>query len=182
MFRPTRFAILVLLSLVLASLASLPASAQPAATPATETALSPAAATITYIVQRGDTLAGIAARFGTTVTAILAANPQIGNPNQIYAGQRLQIPVPGFPGAERINFAPGATSATRDGSVQARSSRRYVFGAAAGQVAQIDAFSNGGSALLAIYGADGRVVLSRAAGLASFRAPLPTTQDYYVEV
>jgi plastocyanin len=45
-----------------------------------------------YVVRPGDTLTTIAARFGTTVGAILAANPVIYNPNLIYAGQTLLIP------------------------------------------------------------------------------------------
>lgn len=44
-----------------------------------------------YRVEPGDTLSTIAARFGTTVEAIAAANG-IGNPNLIYAGQWLDIP------------------------------------------------------------------------------------------
>ncbi len=49
--------------------------------------------TTTYTVQRGDTLGSIALRYGTTINAILAANPQITNPNVIYPGQVLVIPV-----------------------------------------------------------------------------------------
>ena len=47
-----------------------------------------------YVVQPGDGLATIAARFGLTVQAILDANPQIPNANTIYSGQviRLQYP------------------------------------------------------------------------------------------
>lgn len=46
-----------------------------------------------YVVKRGDTLTRIAARFGTSVRAILAANPHVKNPNVIRTGQRLVIPV-----------------------------------------------------------------------------------------
>jgi LysM repeat protein len=46
-----------------------------------------------YIVQRGDTLRKIAARFDTTVDAILKLNPQIKNANLIYTGQRIVVPV-----------------------------------------------------------------------------------------
>ena len=44
-----------------------------------------------YIVARGDTLKGLAVRFGTTVDALLAANKNITNVNLIYEGQRLTV-------------------------------------------------------------------------------------------
>lgn len=44
-----------------------------------------------YIVQRGDTLSGIARKFNTTVAALVAAN-QIVNPSLIRVGQKLIIP------------------------------------------------------------------------------------------
>ncbi len=46
----------------------------------------------TYVVQWGDTLGTIAWRFGVTVADILAVNPQISNPNLIYAGQVIYLP------------------------------------------------------------------------------------------
>jgi LysM repeat protein len=52
-----------------------------------------------HIVQPGETLASIAARYGTTWTALASAN-NIYNPNAIYAGQRLVIPA-GPPPAPR---------------------------------------------------------------------------------
>jgi LysM repeat protein len=45
-----------------------------------------------YYVVRGDTLRKIAAKFNTTVDAILRLNPQIYNPNLIYVGQAIAIP------------------------------------------------------------------------------------------
>lgn len=52
-----------------------------------------------YTIQPGDTLFLIAQRFNTTVNAILAANPQITNPNLIFPGQVIFIPtVPPTPG------------------------------------------------------------------------------------
>ncbi|MDU2288489.1 MAG: LysM peptidoglycan-binding domain-containing protein [Clostridium celatum] len=46
----------------------------------------------TYIVQSGDTLSGIALRFGTTVQELVQLN-NIANPNLIYVGEVLKLPV-----------------------------------------------------------------------------------------
>ena len=46
-----------------------------------------------YTVKKGDTLSGIAKTYGVTVEAIMAINPSIKNPNQIYVGQIIKIPV-----------------------------------------------------------------------------------------
>jgi LysM repeat protein len=43
-------------------------------------------------VVKGDTLRKIAAKFNTTVDALLKLNPQIANPNVIYVGQAITIP------------------------------------------------------------------------------------------
>ena len=43
-----------------------------------------------YVVRRGDTLGSIAARYGTSVSALMSANG-ISNPNRIYVGQRLYV-------------------------------------------------------------------------------------------
>jgi LysM repeat protein len=44
-----------------------------------------------HVVQRGENLTKIAARYGTTVQAIMQANG-LSNPNFVYVGQRLRIP------------------------------------------------------------------------------------------
>lgn len=46
----------------------------------------------TYTVQWGDTLGKIAGRSGTSVSSILAVNPQIWNPSLIYVGQVINLP------------------------------------------------------------------------------------------
>ena len=50
-------------------------------------------------VQRGDTLSAIAQRNGVSLAALIAANPQIRNPNLIYAGQTVHLPGGGNNGA-----------------------------------------------------------------------------------
>ena len=46
----------------------------------------------TYTVRPGDTIGRIAQRFGLTIQAVLAANPQVTNPNLIVTHQVLLIP------------------------------------------------------------------------------------------
>src|SRR3954451_9082870 len=45
-----------------------------------------------YVVQTGDTLTAIAARFGVTLATLEAAIPQITDPNHIFPGQIVTIP------------------------------------------------------------------------------------------
>lgn len=61
------------------------AATKPATKPTTD------AQETAYTVKRGDTLSGIAARFGTSC-AILAAYNGIANPNRIHTGQKIKIP------------------------------------------------------------------------------------------
>lgn len=47
-----------------------------------------------YIVQPGETLMSIAVRFNIPVGALLQVNPQITDPNLIFPGQIIAIPLP----------------------------------------------------------------------------------------
>ena len=69
-----------------------PVAAAPAAAPA-PTAAAPAAPG-RYMIQRGDTISKIAARFGVTTQAVLAANG-LGWSSIIYGGQTITIPAGG---------------------------------------------------------------------------------------
>ena len=62
---------------------------QPTAAPAADAAAS--AEGSEYVVQNGDSLSGIADRFGIPVAAIMAAN-KLDNPDFVFVGQRLTIP------------------------------------------------------------------------------------------
>ena len=66
----------------------------------------------TYTVQSGDTLSGIAARSGVSLSAIERANPKIHNPNLIYVNQQVNVP-DGRSGVTPISgpAAPAPTSA-----------------------------------------------------------------------
>ena len=56
------------------------------------TAAAESAAAETYTVRKGDTLWGIAKRYDLTLAALIAASPQIKNPNLIYPGDKVLIP------------------------------------------------------------------------------------------
>lgn len=45
-----------------------------------------------YVVRAGDTLSGIAFRFGTTTADLMQRNPQIWDPNLIFTGQTIVVP------------------------------------------------------------------------------------------
>jgi LysM repeat protein len=59
-----------------------------------------------YTIQRGDTLTKLANKFGTTIPELLKLNPQITNPNLIYAGKDLKIPS-GKPAEEKAQAFEG---------------------------------------------------------------------------
>ena len=90
--------------------------------------------------------------------------------------------VPATPSPVRISFRAGATSATVDGSLLASGSDEYVLSASRGQTLSIDMTFTKGRAILAVWGADGTVLLSDHAEASSFQADLPRTQDYYILV
>lgn len=83
-----------------ASLSATDTVASPSETPvlaqssATASPAIPPTAPSVYIVQAGDSLFAIAARFNTTIDALKAVNSL--NSNLIYPGQKLTIPVPGL--------------------------------------------------------------------------------------
>ncbi len=87
----------------------------------------------------------------------------------------------------RIQFEPGATSAKVEGKLAPREIKHYVLRAMAGQemTVNLSATSESGSpegAILAIWGADGTVLISDHAEATTWKGPLPATQDYYIAV
>jgi LysM repeat protein len=75
-----------------------------------------------HVVQRGETLWSIAARYGTTVNAIVRTNGLV-NANYIYAGQRLAIPAGGSGAGGAV--APGGTYTVRAGDTLSSIAARH---------------------------------------------------------
>ncbi|MCB0069271.1 MAG: hypothetical protein KDD77_19045 [Caldilineaceae bacterium] len=84
--------------------------------------------------------------------------------------------------AQRINFAPGAISATESGSLTMGGMDRYVLGAEEGQNMTVSVASADNNALLVIYGPNGTVLISDHADASSWSGVLPSTQDYFIKV
>ena len=80
-----------------------------------------------YIVQSGDTLSAIAARFNVSVDALVAANPGL-DPNLISQGQQIIIPglegVTGVLDTEVVNFGNSFHSLARHSQIQADTLRK----------------------------------------------------------
>ena len=79
------------------------------------------AADASHTVAAGDTMWKLASAYQVGTSEIIAANPQIPNPNLIYPGQVLRIPQvpeastgswPGWPGTSPRTWWPTATSPT----------------------------------------------------------------------
>jgi hypothetical protein len=87
-----------------------------------------------------------------------------------------------LPPAERIQFSTGATQTTASGPIQPGQSAYYVVQAEKDQPMLVSLSSLNNDAKLSIFGADGTVLLSQAAGTSDWQGLLPSTQDYYFQV
>lgn len=99
----------------------------------------------THTVERGDTLSEIAEKNGVSLSALIAANPQIKNPDLIYPGEKISVPERGA--AE--TSAPGDTGST------ARSELTTNDQARAAQVRSAATSASGGNDILSSISADG---------------------------
>jgi LysM repeat protein len=84
--------------------------AAPSAASATKPAASAAPATRVHVVRAGEHLTGIAGRYGTTIDVLVRLNG-IANPNRIFAGQQLVVPVASA-GTASGAAAPAKTAAS----------------------------------------------------------------------
>jgi len=84
--------------------------------------------------------------------------------------------------ATRIQFAPGAMSATIEGNLAAGETDHYVLKALANQGMLVVATSPHMDVAVGVKGADGRVLVDPTAELSSAIVPLlPATQDYFID-
>jgi LysM repeat protein len=93
---------------VLGSILTIPTSSAPA--PAAPSAATTSSVTSSVVVQVGDTLSAIAARHGTTVSALVSANG-LSNPNLVVVGTHLSVPGAAATATVTSSTAP-ATSTT----------------------------------------------------------------------
>lgn len=115
------------------------------------------------------------ARITTRIVVLLVALALLIAPTGVVEAQS-SIPV------ARINFAPGAISATRSGVLTMGEMDRYVLKASGGQTMNVSVASANNNALLVIFGKDGTVLISDHADASSWSGVLPSTQDYYIDV
>jgi lipoprotein-anchoring transpeptidase ErfK/SrfK len=83
------------------------------------------------IVARGDSLSKIARRCGTTLSALLEANPDIKTPDRIKVGQRVALEKPA-PAGPSLNIAPASASPGAEIEIQvqgypAKTSVRFLM-------------------------------------------------------
>lgn len=108
-----------------------------------------------------------------TRTPVSTPIPTLVNPTA--TPENISIP-------EGIEFAPGATSATVSGRVEASASKKYVLHASGGQTLSVNLSFTKGAAILDVWGEDGQVLLTNHAEVSSFQGVLPSTQDYHLQV
>jgi LysM repeat protein len=114
-----------------------PTSASSAAKPGTPTrgasaTAQPSAGSLVHVVRSGETMSGIAKRYGVTLTKLLAAN-KLRNAGLIFVGQRIVIPGTGSsttPGAPTTPTVPATTGAgsvhvVRSGETMSGIAKRY---------------------------------------------------------
>jgi len=109
--------------------------------------------------------------------AVLALLTQLGGLSAAHAESVAQrIP------AQRLRFAPGADTITRNGVLRFGGADRYVIRLGVNDDFEVSASSGNNNVILIIWGVDGTVLISDHADASSWRSVTPKTQDYYIDV
>lgn len=80
-----------------------------------------------YTIQSGDTLSGLAAKYNTTIGGLINLNPQIKDPNKIFAGQSLNLGMGPAAGGNTTNnvITPPSNKPSQDGGPDVVGSYQY---------------------------------------------------------
>ncbi len=85
-----------------------------------------------YTVKSGDTMFLIARRFNISLQSLINANPQIADPNKIFPGQMICVPVPGpAPGPSPTHCPSGTSYTIKSGDTMYEIARRHNISLAA---------------------------------------------------
>ena len=71
-----------------------PSGSRPAASASAAPTVVAAPTPVVYVIKKNDTLSKVANKFGVELEDLLAANPEIKDPNKISLGQEIVIPTP----------------------------------------------------------------------------------------
>ncbi len=94
----------------------------------------------THTVERGDTLSAIAKEQGVSLAALIAANPQIKNPDLIYPGDKISIPSDG--GEQTADASENASTARSEVSMTDQARAAQVRAAPTGATGGNNILSN----------------------------------------
>jgi LysM repeat protein len=146
-----------------------------------------------YTVAWGDNLYSIGLRFGVPWQEIADANGIVGT--TIYANNSLLIPggdfaanplpLPDQGNLERVNFQPGASSATLTGVINQGTPKSYILWARAGQTITVQTVSHGEALSISIGNLRGDLlpVVGRNGNVKNnVSVQLPETGDFVVTV
>jgi LysM repeat protein len=103
-----------------------------------------AAPTTTHVVSAGETLAGIASKYGTSVDSLVSAN-ELANPNLIRIGQQIVIATGPAPEPATTTAAPGSTHTVGAGETLASIAAQH------GTTVEVIAAANGITDTSVIY-------------------------------